>query len=287
MLSFMATTAAALTPSPTLRAPLVRHSRAQPVVAQYDVHHELPVGWTVSFDQGTPFFCFDQSGECQWDPPQAPTPQQDYMQQDYMQRDCTQQEFPQQEYQQDYAPQGYADLPAAARYDMNDLPAGWATGFDQATGTTYYYCEQTGQCQAEPPHASAASQQQGGYPLQGQVPQAQLTWHVTSATGWTPRFGGKYKLKVGEEEILGRYDMGEFKPTRPWVSREQCVVHVKDDGGAILVSRGKPPTGWRAHHGAQWQWLTKHETHALADGEQVSLDYQDPEGTVFTCQLEG
>ena len=41
------------------------------------------------------------------------------------------------------------------------LPAGWRSGFDQKSGTTYYVNEQTGESQWEPPP------QQGGYAQQG------------------------------------------------------------------------------------------------------------------------
>ena len=68
---------------------------------------------------------------------QASYPQQEYMQQDYA--------------QQGYAQQGYAQ----------ELPAGWSMGVDEASGATYYYNEQTGQTQWDPPLAGYSPQ--GGY----------------------------------------------------------------------------------------------------------------------------
>jgi len=83
--------------------------------------------------------------------------------------------------------------------------------------------------------------------------------------------------------VLSRWNMKEQKPT---VSRVQCGVRVSDDGTATLTSSGKGPTLWRAW-GGPWQALHKDERHILADGDQVSLDCWDPEGSVFTCQLQG
>ena len=51
--------------------------------------------------------------------------------------------------------------PANAVYGQpaqGNLPPGWVSGVDQASGQTYYYNEQTGQSQWEPP----PQQQQGG-----------------------------------------------------------------------------------------------------------------------------
>ena len=71
------------------------------------------------------------------------------------------------------------------------------------------------------------------------------------------------------------------------VSRMQCNIEVASDGIATLVSWGRGPTLWRAA-GGPWNGLVKGQTHVLADGDQVSLDWAYPEGTVFTCvQLQG
>jgi len=48
---------------------------------------------------------------------------------------------------------GYGQYPGGAQ----GLPVGWAAAVDPGSGQTYYYNEQTGQSQWEPP------QQQGGY----------------------------------------------------------------------------------------------------------------------------
>lgn len=102
---------------------------------------------------------------------------------------------------------------------------------------------------------------------------------------WTVAFdnGRVYTLRNGEQQVLGRYDMTEQKLT---VSREQCLVQIAEDGTATLLSCGKPPTGWREPGGA-WLWLQPQETIVLAHGDQVSLDMQNPEGSVFSLQEEG
>eukprot|EP00964_Phaeocystis_antarctica_P060243 scaffold35915_cov69-Phaeocystis_antarctica.AAC.4 len=84
------------------------------------------------------------------------------------------------------------------------------------------------------------------------------------------------------------------------VSREQCKVIVAADGTAALVSCGKGPTWlgvrvrvrgrvrgptlWR-QSGAPWYAMSRSETCTLADGDQISLDCNDPEAAVFTCEV--
>lgn len=53
-----------------LRPPTLSRSRL--LVAQQQGYTQgQPAGWTTSFDfDGTPYFCSDQTGECQWEPPQ-------------------------------------------------------------------------------------------------------------------------------------------------------------------------------------------------------------------------
>jgi len=153
----------------------------------------------------------------------------------------------------------------------HELPAGWTTEFDPESGATYY-CDAAGQCQWEPPQHTA--RHECG---------CQTLWQLALTTGWGPKFAGKYKLRNGEETVLGRYDMFSSKPYRPWVSRKQSFVRVEADGAAILVSRGKAPTGWRSRDGGPWQWLLYDDMKVLEHGDQVSLDYNEPEGTIFDC----
>ena len=257
-------TAAALRPSPVsaLRAPLGgRAQRSRLLVAQYDAQgvQDLPAGWTTGFDETSQsnYYVNGQTGESQWEPPQPAAQQSGYAQQDYAQ-------------------------PGDAQ-SLQDLPAGWITGFDESSGRTYFYNEQTGATQWEPPRQSNYPQQiaQQGYGAN------QVLWCMVSASGWGPRFAGKYKLRLGDEEYIGRYDMDLEKPTRPWVSRKQCLVYVGADGTPNLVSCGQYlPTLWR-ERGGEWVALYKDDSLVLSDGDEVSLDSNDPEGTVFICAQEG
>ena len=82
------------------------------------------------------------------------------------------------------------------------------------------------------------------------------------------------------EQVLSRFHMFEQKLT---VSRRQAVVQVLADGTAALTSCGRGPTLWRARGGA-WVALQLGDSLLLTDGDQVSVDCNDPEGAVFTCQ---
>jgi hypothetical protein len=92
-----------------------------------------------------------------------------------------------------------------------------------------------------------------------------------------------YRLRNGEMQVLSRWNMETQKLT---VSRMQCKVRVAADGTATLTSCGKGPTLWRAWDGP-WEPLYKGQRQVLADGDQVSLDWQEPEAAVFSCQVEG
>jgi hypothetical protein len=104
-------------------------------------HHDGARGWQVSLDCNDPeaavFAChLNGGGDLGSDMQQGRYSQQGYAQQGYSQ-------------------QGYAE----------DLPAGWTTGIDPSSGSTYYYNEQTGQSQWEPPlQGGYLGSLQGGYP---------------------------------------------------------------------------------------------------------------------------
>ena len=132
-------------------------------------------------------------------------------------------------------------------------------------------------------------QQQGGYQQQNQgqwgVYDQQgyggqqgggATWQICSVTGC-------YPVRPNQEQVIGRYDMAQQKIT---VSRAQCAIQVRQDGSAIVVSRGKGPTGWRSGYN-QWSWIRAGESRQLQNGDSISLDANDPEGAVFTCTQEG
>ena len=91
-----------------------------------------------------------------------------------------------------------------------------------------------------------------------------------------------HALHNGEELLLSRWNMIKPKPT---VSRVQCKVQVSADGAAALVSCGKGPTLWRPS-GAPWYAVSKSDDKCqLANGDQISLDCNDPDAAVFTCQV--
>jgi len=91
-----------------------------------------------------------------------------------------------------------------------------------------------------------------------------------------------YTLCSGDERPLSRWNMIEQKLT---VSRIQALVKCSN-AGAVLSSEGRGVTLWRMP-GGEWNVLYKGESRYLNDGDQVSLDCNDPEGAVFSCLREG
>jgi len=107
-----------------------------------------------------------------------------------------------------------------------------------------------------------------------------------------------YTLRNGEQQVLSRWNMAQQQLT---VSRKQCKIIVAADGTATLISKGRGPTmvrsrpaegwperseQWYRYNGPMWNALYAEEQHVLADGDQVSLDCNDPEAAVFTCQVD-
>jgi hypothetical protein len=270
----LAATAAALRPSTVTALRSARRCalRSRSPLSQYNPQG-LPDGWTAAIDEasGQTYYYHAPSGQSQWEAPQP-----EYAQQGLELPagwtagfdDACGATF----YINDQTGQQQWETPQS--WDAIELPAGWGAGVDQASGATYYYHEATGQRQWEPPEAAPARGGAG----------ERVVWKVKSTKGWGPRFGGVYKVASGEEEVLGRYDMFLDKPWRPWVSRKQCLVRVSADGTPSVVSVGKPLTGWRPRGAYDWEWLGKGEARELAEGDEISLDYNEPEGTVFTCE---
>ena len=143
----------------------------------------------------------------------------------------------------------------------------WVTGIDEATGAAYYYNQQTGESQWEPPQQAAPQ----GYG-------AQVIWRLMPAAGVYSEF----TVRNGEEVVLGSAHMVEQVPT---VSEAQCLVQVAADGTATLVSLGYRPTALRARIGAPSFGLKQQATHVLRPGEQILLDGVTMSG-IFTCQVE-
>ena len=52
-----------------------------------------------------------------------------------------------------------------------------------------------------------------------------------------------------------------------------------------ITGQGDQPTLLRKQNG-QWSPIPQGQTVILSHGDQISLDYSDPEGAVFECQAE-
>ena len=118
---------------------------------------------------------------------------------------------------------------------------------------------------------------------------AQVVLNVVGSSGVTGyRYNGyryrylPYTLRNGEDQVLSRWNMVDRAMT---VSRQQCTVAVSANGIASLTSTGKGPTLWR-DRGGPWCAVQRAESLVLADGDQVSLDCNDPEAAVFTCHVD-
>ena len=140
-------------------------------------------------------------------------------------------------------------------------------------------------------------QQQQGYGSQQQGYGQPVQWRLDALTGVAPmpqyRFPAlpkywslPYIVRNREDQVLGRWNMQQESM---YVSRVQAMVRVLADGTPTLVGCGKAPTLVRQCNNMQcgmWMELYKGQTHILSDGDQVSLDAQNPEGAIFTCRDE-
>ena len=135
---------------------------------------------------------------------------------------------------------------------------GWTTLVDGASGATYYYNEETGVSQWEPPQA-AAQEDDGGN---------QALWRLVGSPGTVVNGYRhvKYKLRKDDVQVLSRFNMLKQRLT---VSRKQCVVSCLADGSATLTSVGRGATLWR-EQGGPWCSVQRGEGLVLSDGDQVS-----------------
>ena len=147
---------------------------------------------------------------------------------------------------------------------------GWTATLDQASGQTYYYNEQTGQSQWEPPPQAAWQHPAGTN---------QVLWRLAGSTGIINRKDRRYNLRRHDVQVLSRYNMFKQKLT---VSRKQCLVSCLADGTATLTSIGRGPTLWR-ERGGPWCSVQKGERLTLTDGDGIALDCNNPEGAAFEC----
>ena len=181
---------------------------------------------------------------------------------------------------------------------------GWITGVDEASGATYYYNEQTGQSQWEPPQATAAQAQNNiGVLSTVEGPRTGQLWRVEGLSGvsglafdyeeeslrivyamWGLQDDLPYKLSIGDEIVLSRWNMINQQLT---VSRKQCLVKCLDDGTATLTSCGRGPTLFRgSSSGGHWVALQDGESLVLAESDQISLDCNDPDGAIFVVERQ-
>ena len=135
---------------------------------------------------------------------------------------------------------------------------GWTTLVDGASGATYYYNEETGVSQWEPPQA-AAQEDDGGN---------QALWRLVGSPGTVVNGYRhvKYKLRKDDVQVLSRFNMLKQRLT---VSRKQCVVSCLADGRATLTSVGRGATLWR-EQGGPWCSVQRGEGLVLSEGDQVS-----------------
>jgi len=125
-----------------------------------------------------------------------------------------------------------------------------------------------------------------------------------------------YTVGSGEDIILGRWNM---KIIRQTVSREPvpragdlctphhtnpptaphhpyrptpyrstpCTCQVDPDGTAVLIARGKGQTLWKSRDDTRMGWnaLYSGEEHLLSDGDLISINWNDPEASVFRCNV--
>ena len=183
-----------------------------------------------------------------------------------------------------YGVQGGTDVSHAAQaaQEAIQLPVGWTIVVDQASGQPYYYNQDSGQSQWEPPPQAVATKViwrleglagVAGFSYQ-EKDKHYASWGLHAQTDALP-----YTVRNGEEQVLSRWNMIKQKLT---VSRKQCIVKILADGTATLISCGRAPTLWRTRGGG-WVALQDGENLVLTDGDQVSLDSNDPEAAVFMC----
>ena len=189
----------------------------------------------------------------------------------------------------------YNEQTGESSWDPPASQGSWVTGIDEASGQTYYYNQQTGACQWEPPQASPTTQVLwrlygvsgvagfsgvNGFVANKKYTHFQMEYEDSRVTGRPCQL--PYGLGLGDEKVLSRWNMIEQKFT---VDTKQCLIECRTDGTLTATSEGDNPTLWRAP-GGQWNVLNKDDRVTLQDGDQIGLDYSDPEGAVFTCVAE-
>ena len=96
----------------------------------------------------------------------------------------------------------------------------WTTRVDETSGATYYYNEETGESQWEPPQAAVAQQDDSG---QSDSEKPKPLWSFVGSSG-TVVNGYRhvdYNLRKHDVQVLSRFNMLQQRLT---VSRKQCLV---------------------------------------------------------------
>jgi hypothetical protein len=127
-----------------------------------------------------------------------------------------------------------------------------------------------------------------------------MYWHIFprdySDSNWSDRtrtsqgtiLTKEYNLEPGQQQTLGRYDLGEYADQSPNVDPEQCVIQVAEDGSCVYAyAQGTQPTGWRTRPDEPWNWMQPGESVVLESGHKVSLDCEYPEDAVYKCEKAG
>ena len=86
-----------------------------------------------------------------------------------------------------------------------------------------------------------------------------------------------------DEQVLGCFNM-QYQNGE--TDRVQCMLRVRQEGYLVLIGCGsKVPTLWR-NRGGQWNELYKGQETTIQNGDQVSLDCNNPESAIFECYEE-
>jgi hypothetical protein len=171
------------------------------------------------------------------------------------------------------------------------LPPGWISGVDQQSGQTYYYNEQTGQSQWEPP------QGMGGQPDQhprwtayyGAAQPNPAVWYIFPRDGASGMLQNDYTVSPGQQQSLGCYDLldrsnpsATLRADQQVIAPEQCVVQLAPDGScATLYALGQSPTGYRSGPHEPWNWLQPGQSTTMYHQWKVTMDYNYPEQAVY------
>jgi len=183
---------------------------------------------------------------------------------------------------------------------LAQLAPGWIALVDQYSGQQYYYNEQTGESQWDPPQAQQGygaqhgyGDQQGyghqqGYGVQHGYGAPQVLVRLLPTVGVfchgrsETMQANEYTVRNGQEQVLGRYDMAL---QNPYISRAHCVVRVAPDGTATISATGKLAAAVR-QPGFDWQKVRPSQTHLLVEGHEIALDPKAPQNAIFTAYLQ-